>query len=311
MNRNFTKTLLISFAMLIAGFVGIWKLSDFLTANQNKLPAGLEDSDLTFNGEKLAKYDIGFNGLLADWYWISALQYFGKKSIDGHGMRSINDFKALNAKQLYPMLDTSTTLDPKFVNVYSYGALILPAFDEEKAIKLAEKGIAGNPQEWRLFQHLAYIYWQKKDFKKASEIYAKGSEIEGSPAFMKMMSARLEAEGGSRDVARQIYRQMYDEATDDQTKKLAAAHLLQTESFEERDAIREVLKNFQSQNNRCAANWSEVFPLLRQLKLPPNNRSLRFAQNGSPLDPSNAQYVLNTTACEAQLDEKTTEILLN
>jgi tetratricopeptide (TPR) repeat protein len=311
MNHNFTKTLLISFAILIAGFVGIWKLSDVLTKNRPQLSSSIEDADLTFKSEKLAKYNIGFNGLIADWYWISALQYLGKKAVANKGNYSYNDLKPLKPKQLYPLLDTATTLDPKFVNVYSYGAIILPSFDEEKAIKLAEKGIANNPNEWRLFQHLAYIYWQKGDFKKAAEIYAKGSEVEGSPPFMKQMSARLEAEGGSRDVARQIYQQMYDEATDDQTKSLAAARLLQTESFEERDAIRQVLKDYQTKNNRCPANWSEVFPQLRQIKLPPINRPLRLAQNGSPIDPTDGVYLLNSTTCDVELDFKTTKILRN
>jgi tetratricopeptide (TPR) repeat protein len=311
MNQKFARTLLISIVLLIVGFMGIWRLSDVLSINRPKLPTGIEDSDLTFKSEKLAKYDIGFNGLIADWYWMSALQYLGRKVITNPRMKSFDDLKPLNPKQLYPLLDTATSLDPKFVSVYSYGAIILPSYDEEKAIALAEKGIMNNPLEWRLFQHLAYIHWKKNDFKKAAETYAKGSEIEGSPPFMRQMSARLEAEGGSRDVARQIYQQMYDEATDDQTKSLAAARLLQTESFEERDAIRKVLKDFQSKNNRCAANWTEVFPQLRQLKLSPNNRLLRFAQNASPLDPTDGLYLLNSTTCDVELDYKTTKILYN
>jgi tetratricopeptide (TPR) repeat protein len=311
MNSNFTKTLLISFAILIAGFVGIWKLSDVLAANRPQLSAEIEDANLTFKSEKLAKYDAGFNGLIADWYWISALQYLGKKAVANQGKFNYTDLKPLNPKQLYPLLETASTLDPKFVGVYSYGAIILPSFDEEKAIALTEKGIANNPKEWRLFQHLAYIYWKKGDFKKAASVYETGSQIEGSPPFMKMMSARLEAEGGSRDIARQIYQQMYDEATDDSIKNLAAGRLLQTESFEERDTIRQVLKTFQTQNNRCATNWNEVFPQLRQAVLPATKRPLRFAQNGSPIDPSDGFYLLNSTTCEVELDLKTTKILLN
>jgi tetratricopeptide (TPR) repeat protein len=311
MNQNFTKTLLISVVLLIVGFIGIWKLSDVLTTNRQQLPASIEDADLTFKSEKLAKYDIGFNGLIADWYWISALQYLGKKAVANKGGFSVDNLKPLNPKQLYPMLDTATTLDPKFVAVYSYGAIILPSFDEEKAIKIAEKGIANNPNEWRLFQHLAYIYWKKGDFRKAASIYDKGSQLEGAPPFMKQMSARLEAEGGSRDVARQIYQQMYDEATDDQTKNLAASRLLQTESFEERDVIRQILKDYQAKNNRCTSNWNEILPQLRQAKLPSNNRPIRLAQNGSPIDPSDAQYVLNSTTCDVDLDIQTTKILLN
>jgi tetratricopeptide (TPR) repeat protein len=304
------KSLLISIFCICIGFFVIWRISDNLDKIRPHLPLQYEDAELTFKSETLAKYSLGFNGLLADWYWISSLQYLGKKAVSNQGNYQIDNLKTLNPKQLYPLLETATNLDPKFVSVYSYGAIILPAIDEEKAIKLTEKGIANNPLEWRLYQYLGYIYWKKGDFKKAAEVYEKGSTIDGVPPFMKMMAARLEAEGGSRDVARLIYQQMYDDASDEATKNLAAGRLLQVESFEERDMIRQVLKNFQTQNNRCPANWNEVFPQLRQIKLPSTNRPLRFTQNGFPIDPSDAQYKLNAIACDVELDANTTKILL-
>jgi tetratricopeptide (TPR) repeat protein len=305
------KSLLISLICMCLGFFGIWRLSDSLENQRPKLSPELEDAELTFKSDALAKYSLGFNGLLADWYWISSLQYLGKKAVANKGQFQMDNLTKLNPKQLYPLLESATNLDPKFVNVYAYGAIVLPSIDVEKAITFAEKGIANNPDKWRLYQYLGYIYWKKGDFKKAAEIYRKGSEIEGVPPFMKLMAARVEGEGGSRDMARQIYQQMYDEATDDSTKSLAASRLLQVESFEERDAINSVLKDFQTKNQRCAKDWREVFAALKTIKLPPNNRTLSMGSNAAPLDPSQASYVLETTKCETVLNPESTNILLN
>ncbi len=304
------KNLLFSIVLVIAGFLAIWQVSSSLEKKRPQLPQEFEDAELTFKSDTLAKYSLGLNGLFADWYWITSLQYLGKKAVQNKGNFQIDDLKSLNPKQLYPLLEAATNLDPKFVNVYSFGAIILPAIDESKAIKLTEKGIANNPNEWRLYQHLGYIYWKKGDFKKAAEIYQKGSTIDGVPPFMKLMAARVESEGGSRDIARQIYQQMYDEAGDETTKNLAARKLLQVEFFEERDVIRGVLKNFQTLNNRCPVSWNEIFQQLRQIKLLPNNRPLKMTQNGSPIDPSDALYYLNSTTCDVELDVNTTNILL-
>jgi tetratricopeptide (TPR) repeat protein len=305
------KSLLISLICVCIGFFGIWRLSDSLEKQRPKLSPELEDAELTFKSDTLAKYSLGFNGLLADWYWISSLQYLGKKAVANKGQFQMDNLTKLNPKQLYPLLESATNLDPNFVNVYSYGAIVLPSIDVEKAITFAEKGIANNPDQWRLYQYLGYIYWKKGDFKKAAEIYKKGSEIEGVPPFMKLMAARVEGEGGSREMARQIYQQMYDEATDDSTKSLAADRLLQVESFEERDAINAALKDFQTKNQKCPKDWREVFPVLKTIKLPPNNRPLSLSSNAAPLDPSEAQYLLNPKTCVAELDQNLTNILPN
>ncbi len=128
---------------------------------------------------------------------------------------------------------------------YQYAAVVLPAIDEEEAIRITKKGIAANPTEWRLYQHLGYIYWQRGDFKAAGEAYAQGATIPGAPPWMESMKARMAAEGGSRDVAREIYTRMYEQAGDSQVKETAYLRLLQLDSMDQRDVIRRVLAVYQ------------------------------------------------------------------
>jgi tetratricopeptide (TPR) repeat protein len=206
-------------------------------------------------------------------------------------------------------LDNATTLDPRFISVYEFGATVLPAIDKERAIKLLEKGIVDNPNEWKLYQHLGYIYWRLGNFEKASETYAAGAKIPNAPKFMQMMTAKTKTEGGSRETARAIYQQMFDKAEDEQVRKTAELRLAEIDSLEEREHIQKVLQEFQEKNNRCAHNWREILPLLQTVKLP-NAKDFRLDQSNNLVDPTNAPYILDKESCTIKLDLAKTKIPL-
>lgn len=313
MNSNSVKTY-IAAAVIVFGFTAVFGLSDFLEKNRPALPENYIDEDLSLQGEKLKGYSFGFEGLIADWYWMRSLQYIGEKVLNSREETvNFDDLRPLNPRLLYPLLENATTLDPHFSEAYAYGAVVLPAINPEQAINFTEKGIANNPEDWRLYQYLGYIYWKLENYEKAAEVYEKGSQIGKAPPFMRMMSAKMKNEGGSRETARAIYSQMFEEAQDKQIKESAALRLLQLDSLDERDAIRLALENFQAINNRCPANWREIFPLLRSIKLS-NDKSLRFdATTLAPLDPTNFPYLLQAAEngrCGVSLDTSNTKIPL-
>ncbi len=301
---------MIPIAIIIFGFIAIFGLSNFLENNRLQLPESYTDQDLSLQGEKLKGWSLGFEGLLADWYWIRSLQYIGDK-VSKSDVQTINidDLRFLNPKLLYPMLDNATTLDPQFMAAYSYGSIVLPAIDPNLAIKITEKGIKNNPKEWRLYQHLGYIYWKQKNYEKAAETYQKGSTIENAPQFMLSMVARMNDEGGSRETARQIYQQMFAEAEDPNVKENAKLRLLQLDSLDEQEAVRPILKQFKAKNGRCANKWQEIFPMLEKIKLK-NGREFRIDKNNELVDPSDAPYLLDKNDCDIKLDKTKTKIPL-
>lgn len=284
-------------------------LSRQIEAVRPNLDDTLAEEDLYFSPQTTKLLAGQFDGLAADYYWMKSLQYVGRKVLNYPGEIQLDDMRALNPRLLYPMLDTATTLDPKFTEVYSYGSMVLPAVDLEQAVKISEKGIAAQPDNWKLYHHLGYIYWKSENYAKAAEVYAAGAAQPKAPAWMRQMSAKMQAEGGSRNTAREIYRQIYDSAQDEQTRELAAKRLQQLDFFDERDAIRPILTEFQNKFNRCPNNWREVFPLLKNVKLA-TGQTLRLAADNSPVDPSGAAYLLVQTngKCDADLDGKTSKI---
>src|SRR5437773_156352 len=149
-NRPLTS-LVLPTLIVAAGFAAIFLLSGFIERNKPGLPEGYEDSDLAFNGSNLKGYAFGFEGLIADFYWMRSLQYVGDKLVKSNDeFINIDNLTNLNPRLLYPYLKTATDLDPQFIMAYTYGALVLPAIDPAKAIDLANKGIANNPKAWRL-----------------------------------------------------------------------------------------------------------------------------------------------------------------
>jgi len=259
------------------------------------------DESLYLNDKTARRMSLGFNGLAADWYWMRSLQYVGKKLLNSTGDISLDDLRGLNMKLLAPLLDTATTLDPEFVEPYEYAALVLPAIDIQQAIRLAQKGINANPNAWRLYHHLGYIYWRQGEYEKASETYARGAQIPGAPAWMEAMKAKLISEGGSRSTAREIYTRMYDQSGEEHVREMARKQLMRLESLDQQDGLRKLFAAFKTRYGKCPDSWRELAQILRALRIP-------MDESGAPLDPSGAPYVLQAGACEVELDRTQTKV---
>lgn len=301
MSKINRKQFILPAAIIICGYLAIYGLSKFLETVQTAAPDSYADEDLSLQGARLKGYSLGFEGLIADWYWMKSLQYVGDKILKNNQPMSLDNLKSLNPRLLYPYLDNATTLDPQFIEAYSYGAIVLPAIDREQAIKIAEKGIANNPNKWRLYHYLGYIYWTLKNYEKAAEIYERGAKIEDAPDWMKLMGARMKAEGGSRETARAIYRQMSGEAQDSQIKENAELRLLQLDSLDEQDAIRSALQSFQAKTGRCANDWREIFALIQKIRLPNGSDLGIDSKSLAPVDPTNVPYILNRESGECDV----------
>ena len=259
------------------------------------------DERLYLNDKTARRMSLGFNGLAADWYWMRSLQYVGKKLLGSTGDISLDDLSVLNLKLLVPLLENATTLDPEFIEPYEYAAIVLPAINAEQAIRLTQKGIDANPNAWRLYHHLGYIYWRQGRYELASETYGRGAQIPGAPAWMEAMKAKLLDDGGSRSTAREIYTRMYEQSNEADVKAMANKHLMRLQSLDERDGLRKLFTTYKARTGKCPDSWRELEPLFRTLRIPVD-------QSGAPLDPSGAPYVLKAGACEVELDWKQTKV---
>lgn len=308
MSESAFQKIILPAVIIIVGYAAVISLSGFIERRRPPLPDGFTDADLNMNGSRLKGFAFGMEGLIADWYWIRSLQYIGYKILSNKDKGiNIDDLRDLNPRLLHPFLENATDLDPHFIAAYSYGALVLPAIDPEKAIDLATNGIANNPNEWRLYQHLGYIYWKIGRYEQAAETYRKGAEIPGASLFMKLMAASMKNEGARRETARAIYGDMLENSSDEQVRIMAQRRLKELASLDERDAIDKVLAEFKEKNGRCADSFGEITAILMAVKLP-ENKQFRVDRANRLVDPTDIPYLLDKESCSVKLDASKTTI---
>jgi tetratricopeptide (TPR) repeat protein len=279
---------------MLVGVVLVVTLSKWLDQRNAVSKVTESEERLYLSGTTLKRISLGFDGLLSDWYWMRSLQYVGRKVIDGKH-HQLDNLGSLQLNMLVPLLDNATTLDPQFMQPYEYAAVVLPDVDLKEAIRLTQKGIAANPTDWRLPQFLGYIYWQQGEFKTAADIYGHAAQLPYAPYWLAAMKAQMLAEGGSRDTARSIYNQMYLQSEEPLIREMAGKKLLQLQSLDERDLIRQIISNYSARIGHCPASFRDIAPALRETRL-------RFDSAGVPVDPTDYPYQLTANGCDVALD---------
>ncbi len=168
------------------------------------------------------RLSLGYDGLMADLYWTRVVQYFGGK----------HHVKSKQYQLLKPLLEITTTLDPHLIIAYEFGSIFLAqqppegAGDPKAAAQLVQYGIQQNPERWRLYYHLGFIYWQElNDPKAASEAFRKGSEIPGAHVWMKVMAAALAGRADDRETARLLWTNIYKDSEDKMIRQNALKRL--------------------------------------------------------------------------------------
>jgi len=230
------------------------------------------------SGEALAKIALSYDALLADVYWIRAIQHFG-------GTRRSAD-PAKKYELLYPLLDIATTLDPYFNIAYRFGAIFLSepfpggAGQPGLAVKLLEKGMKARPNRWQYLQDAGFVYyWSVGDYRTAAGWFLKASEIPGAPLWLRSLAAVTLAQGGERRGSRLLWQQLAQTADNAWLKNEATRRLIQLDALDQIDQLQAIVAEYVRQSGRRPASWTDLVQagLLR----------------GRPLDPTGVGYVLD------------------
>jgi tetratricopeptide (TPR) repeat protein len=213
---------------------------------------------LYFSSSALRRISLGYDDLLADIYWLRALQYFG-------GTR----FDETDPALLYKYFDILTDLDPKFVNAYRYGGTFLaepPPFglgDVTNGMKLFNKGRMNNPDNFRIPLEQGFFYYLNlKDYIKAYELFKEASDKPGLSdlrrAYLKGMAASAIKKGGNRDLSRQIWEYIYEETPDEGRKNFALLNIKELETMDMEDALTGALREYLNQYKKFPSSLEEL-----------------------------------------------------
>lgn len=232
------------------------------------------------SGEWVKRLSLGYHGLLACVYWTRAVQHFGRQHI-AHG-----DYRLL-----YPLLDITTTLDPELILAYRFGAVFLTEDPPNGpgqpvlAIRLLEKGLRQIPSYWRFYYDMGFVYYRYKEYAKAAEAFRKGSELPGADAWMRIMAARVAAEGGTRQTARALWQELYDSTDDPTIRSSAELHLLGMRIDDEIEYLQAVVDRYIHQTGKAPTHWQELVAahFLPGRPIDPLGRPYRLKYDGTVL----------------------------
>lgn len=221
------------------------------------------------------RMSLGYSGLLADIYWTRVVQYFGTKH-------------RANAKQyliLEPLLEMTTTLDPKLLPAYEFGSVFLAQKPPEgagnplAAARLVEKGIRENPQSWRLYYDLGYIYWlELKDPAKAADAFERGSKVPGAHPWMRVMAAALAAHAGETETAIYMWTNILNSTEDAELRANGMNRLRCLRVDSEVKLLQDRVDEFTRQNGRLPGGWEELISagMLRRTPVDPKGNAYQL-----------------------------------
>jgi tetratricopeptide (TPR) repeat protein len=223
----------------------------------------------------LKRASLGYDGLLADIYWTRAVQYFGNRH---HNAAESYDLLA-------PLLEITTHLDPHLTVAYQFGASFLApdppqgAGQPERAIQLMEYGIQNNPDDWKLYYNLGFVYYMDiKDYGKAAAAFARGSQVRNAHPFLKVLAAQMAQHAGEFETARMLWNATYQATNDRLIRENAYKHLRALRVDEDVTHLQQEVTRFGQRTGRLPASMAE---LVTAEGLP-----------GIPLDPDRHPYKL-------------------
>ena len=206
--------------------------------------------------EAVQRLALGFDDVLADVYWMRAIQHFGN---DRRSSRTTDRFQLLA-----PLLDVTTTLDPHFNVAYRYGAILLALAPPDgpgtpdRAIALLEKGLSHNPDRWQYAYDLGFIhYFYTADYRTAGRWFERASKMPRAPAWIVPLAATTLTRGGDRASARAMLVQLY-ESSEPYIRRAAERVLLQLRALDEIDQLQLAIDRYTADHGAQPQSWSDL-----------------------------------------------------
>ena len=235
----------------------------------------------------LARAALSYDALVADIYWIRAVQYYGRSKLakdeqKGYGL-------------LYPLLDLTTSVDPYYNIAYRFGAIFLSepypggAGRPDLAIALLQKGLRAQPSKWQLAEDIGFVYyWSSQDYRNAADWFTRASNMPNAPEWLKPLAAVTLARGGSRESSRRLWTEIVRNADAEWLRTQGEFRLQQLDAMDGIDLLERVVRQYRALTGALPASWIEMIR--------------RGAIRGVPKDPTGVPFQLDPSTGKVTLD---------
>ncbi len=206
---------------------------------------------------------VGFHAVMADYYWIQAVQ------IVGSAVRPEDEGTLLGR-----YIDVVTTVDPWVGHPYRFAAVWLTGSeaDVRHANRLLERSLPYHPDEWRNRFYLGFnhFYYLEED-EPAARYIEEAAKLEGSPTYLPGLAARLRAGNAGLEVAEGMIREFLVDAENPHQKATYEKMLDEIQTERRARLLDSAREAYRKLNGRDITSVEDLLegphPLLR--KLPP------------------------------------------
>jgi hypothetical protein len=275
--RRTTWAVVATAAILVAGALGLQAWRD------RTFPVRTADAAALYvtSARTVGRAALSFDALVADVYWIRALQHYGGTRLSATADKSY--------PLLRPLIELATSLDPHFTIAYRFGAIFFAESPPDGpgrpdwSLALLQKGLAATPDKWQYAMDTGFVYyWWMQDYKTAAQWFDKAAAMPGGSWWLRSMAATTLAEGGDRQSSRRMWQEIYETADHDWLKNNARIRLAQFDALDQMDVLDALVARYQAVFGRNPARWSDLVAagLLR----------------AEPNDPAGTPYVLDAAA---------------
>ena len=262
-----------AFTVLVLSLAG--SLATLRAIDGQRRDATLQESLYIRSTTALRRMSLGYTGLLADIYWTRAVQYFGSRFHD-----NAQDFSLLA-----PLLEITTQLDPQLIPAYQLGANFLApkppngAGRPDKALALMEYGVQHNPDQWRLYYNLGFLYYTEfKDYAGAASAFAQGGKLTVTSPYMPILAARMAQHAGEYDTARMLWFTTYQNTKQPDIRQNAIEHLQAVRVDEDVTNLEALVERYRQRSGKPPASMHDL-------------ERAGFI-HGTPVDPTGRPYKL-------------------
>jgi tetratricopeptide (TPR) repeat protein len=142
-----------------------------------------------------------------------------------------------------------------------------------------EYGIQQNPDNWRLYYDLGFVYYMELgDYKKAADAFQRGSHVPNAHPFLKVLAAQMAQHAGEYQTARMLWAATYQTTQDQQIKDNALQHLRALRVDEDVTRLQQAVTRFGERTGRLPASMAELVAA--------------EGSSGIPVDPDGLPYKL-------------------
>lgn len=170
------------------------------------------------NGKYLRLASLGHQSLMADLVYLWAIQHYSSYE-RGERYRYVE----------HVFRNVIPDLDPRYLDAYAIGSLVLSVEtrDVEAALRVLDRGIAENPDEWLLPWMAGWECHHGGLAGRAIEYFDRAVAVPGAPAAIQRHRAGMVDRAGDLRGSYRLWRDLYDDSESDAaTRAIAERRML-------------------------------------------------------------------------------------